>query len=145
MEWDEVDLEKKIWTIPPTSNSKKRRKSRKLSWQIPLSDEALRIIKAQPRRQNANRVFNTLAGGEIYNLASIPKELGFKGVAHGFRTTLQNWGKANGYQKEVRDLSLQHKQTSGVDAAYDTEMLLPQRTKLMNAYMEYVMSEVAKR
>lgn len=145
MEWDEVDLEKKIWTIPPTSNSKKRRKSRKLSWQIPLSDEALRIIKAQPRRQNTNRVFNTLAGGEIYNLASIPKELGFKGVAHGFRTTLQNWGKANGYQKEVRDLSLQHKQTSGVDAAYDTEMLLPQRAKLMNAYMEYVMSEVAKR
>ena len=144
MEWDEVDLDKQIWTVPPTSDDKQRRKSKALAWEIPLSEEAMRIIKAQPRLETTSRVFNTLAGGEIYDMAAIPRNLGFEGVAHGFRTTLQNWGKANGYPKEVRDLSLQHKQTTGVDAAYDTEMLLPQRTKLMNAYMEYVMSEVTQ-
>lgn len=144
MEWDEVDFDKKIWTIPPTSDEKQKRKSKALAWEIPLSEEAIRIIKAQPRRERTNRIFSTLAGDEIYDMAAIPRILGFEGVAHGFRTTLQNWGKANGYPKEVRDLSLQHKQTTGVDAAYDTEMLLPQRTKLMNAYTEYVMSEVNK-
>ena len=144
MEWDEVDLDKQIWTVPPTGDDKQRRKSKALAWEIPLSEEAMRIIKAQPRLERTTRVFNTLAGGEIYDMAAIPRNLGFEGVAHGFRTTLQNWGKANGYPKEVRDLSLQHKQTTGVDAAYDTEMLLPQRTKLMNAYMEYVMGEVTK-
>ena len=54
MEWDEVDLEKKIWTIPSTSDEKKKRKSKELSWQIPLSPEALRIIKAQPKRKNTS-------------------------------------------------------------------------------------------
>lgn len=142
MEWDEFDLEKKIWTIPPTSDAKKKRKSRNLAWQIPLSAEALRIIKAQPRLQHSTRVFNTLAGGEIYNLASIPKELGFKGVAHGFRRTLQNWAKAKGYSFEERELSLQHKKTKGVQAAYDSETLLTQRAKLLDAWMRYVMSEV---
>mgnify|MGYP000845546797 CR=1 FL=1 len=142
MEWDEVDLEKKIWTIPSTSDEKKKRKSKELSWQIPLSPEALRIIKAQPKRKNTKRVFSTLAGGEIYDLAAIPRSLGYEGVAHGFRRTLQNWAKANGYSFEERDLALQHKKTRGVEAAYDTETLLPQRTKLMNAYMKYVMSEV---
>jgi len=42
-------------------------------------------------------------------------------------------------------LALQHKKTRGVEAAYDTETLLPQRTKLMNTYMKYVMSEVKKK
>jgi integrase len=146
MEWDEVDLKKEVWTVPPTSDKKPKRKS-KQSWPIPLSREAIRILEAQPKEKGSTRVFSTLNGGEIYDnaLSSLPRAIGFEAVAHGFRSTLQNWAKAHGYSKDERELSLQHKVMTGTEAAYDNEKLIPQRKKLMNRYTLFAMSKVSKK
>ena len=85
MEWDEIDIKRKIWTIPTTSEAKKKRKSKELVWEIPLSPEALRIIRAQPKRKHTNRVFSTLAGNEIPDnyLSKLPRSLArFRKIIH---------------------------------------------------------------
>ena len=89
MEWDEVDLEKKIWTIPPSSDEKQGRKT-SVEWKIPLTARAIRILKAQPSNfEKKGRVFSTIGGAEIPDnyLSGIPKSLGFDATAHGFRST----------------------------------------------------------
>ena len=103
MEWDEVDLDKKIWTIPASSDEKQGRKT-SVEWKIPLSNRAIRILKAQPSYpESAGRVFSTVAGAEIPDnyLSGLPKSLGFDANAHGFRSTFKEWEK-RGVRRTLR-------------------------------------------
>ena len=54
--WNEFDLKKKIWTVPP-----ERFKSN-ASHLVPLSDAAVAIIEALPRFTNGDHLFTTTYG-----------------------------------------------------------------------------------
>jgi integrase len=56
MAWGELDLDKAVWSIPSsrTKNGKAHR--------VPLSDQALEIIRARPRRGNRAWVFGAGSG-----------------------------------------------------------------------------------
>ena len=133
-EWDEIDLEQKVWTQPAG-----KYKSKKM-WEIPLCPTAVKILKAQPKRRG--RVFSTLDGGELYSaaLSSMPDALGFDAVAHGFRTTFRTWGqKQKQLTEEELELSMKHLDTVGCRAAYARDQLLPERRKVISAYEKWAM------
>ena len=54
--WSEIDLKKKIWTVPP-----ERFKSN-ASHLVPLSDAAIAIIEALPRFTKGDHLFTTTYG-----------------------------------------------------------------------------------
>ena len=133
-EWDEIDLEQKVWTQPAG-----KYKSKKM-WEIPLCPTAVNILKAQPKRRG--RVFSTLDGRELYSaaLSSMPDALGFDAVAHGFRTTFRTWGqKQKQLTEEELELSMKHLDTVGCRAAYARDQLLPERRKVISAYEKWAM------
>jgi len=71
--------------------------------------------------------------------SNIKAVLGFKGVAHGFRTTFRTWCQANRIIEEVSELSLKHANTDATRAAYARDQLLPERRSVINAYEKWTM------
>ena len=133
-DWDEIDLEQKVWTQPAG-----KYKSKKM-WEIPLCPTVVKILKAQPKRRG--RVFSTLNGTELYSaaLSSMPDALGFDAVAHGFRATFRTWGqKQQRFTEEELELSLKHLDTVGCRAAYARDQLLPERRTVINTYEKWAM------
>jgi integrase len=61
MEWREVDLKARVWSIPaPRAKNGKRK-------EIPISSTLLDIIKAQPKHECSRFVFSTVNGKEFKN------------------------------------------------------------------------------
>jgi len=136
-DWNEIDLEKKVWRQP-----KGKYKSKKLDWDIPLCQTAITILKAQPSyKRQEGRIFSTLGGGELYSaaLSSIPDALGFNSVAHGFRTTFKSYCMEKGVNDEVSELSLKHAETTSTRAAYARNQLIKPRTKLIKDYERFAL------
>ena len=144
--WSDIDLKTKIWTIEPSgTKGEDRRKSDKL-WLIPLTAPAIKILKAQPSyASQQGRIFSKLDKAEIpdsYFGSNINAVLGFKGVAHGFRTTFRTWCQANRIIDEVSELSLKHTNTDATRAAYARDQLFDDRKPLLEAYSEYAKTGV---
>jgi integrase len=134
-DWDEVDLQKKIWRQP-----KGKYKSKKLDWDIPLCPTAIKILKAQPSyKRQQGRLFSTIAGGQLYSaaLSTIPDALGFDAVAHGFRSTFKSYCQQDSVNDEVSELSLKHAETTSTRAAYAKNQLIKPRTKLIKEYEQF--------
>ena len=134
-EWDEIDLNTKIWTIPADRPGRKSA----VEWKIPLCDASLKILKSLPNR--TGRIFNTLNNKEIPDnyLSSIPKEIGYEGVAHGFRTTFRTWTQdETRFTEEACELTMKHLDTTSTRAAYARSQLLDDRREILNTYEKWL-------
>ena len=137
VDWNEIDLQKKIWCQP-----KGKYKSKKLDWDIPLCPTAIKILKAQPSyKRQQGRIFSTLDGGELYSaaLSTIPDALGFDAVAHGFRSTFKSYCQEKSVNDEISELSLKHAETTSTRAAYAKNQLITPRIKLIKEYERFAM------
>ena len=151
-DWKEIDLETKVWHQP-----KKKYKSKKLDWDIPLCPTVIKILKAQPSyARQRGRIFSTLNGGEFYSaaLSSMPDTLGFDAVAHGFRSTFRTWGQdrtksktdiTQKYSEEALELSMKQVETAAARAAYARSQLLELRTIIICGYERYAMKNTSSR
>ena len=141
-DWSEIDLEKKIWNIPPHKVGKKT----KLNWEIPLCDTAIKILKAQPSaKHKKGRVFSLLSGKKIPNnyLPALPKSLGYDATAHGFRRTIRNWAKhQERWDRDTLELLLQHCEESSTKARYDDEQMIHARRDMVNGYEKWAFSAI---
>ena len=133
--WEDVDLESRVWTIRADSFKSH------YDWQIPLTSQAISLLKAIPHR--SGRIFRTLNGREIPDnyLSSLPDALGFDGVAHGFRTSFRTWGQEQQrFSEEALELCLKHVDTDATRAAYARSQLFDERKKILNAYEKWLFS-----
>jgi integrase len=144
VKWPDIDLENKVWTIKPAAvRGDDRRKSSK-EWKIPLTPQAIKILKAQPTK--GGLVFKTLAQAEIPDayLSVIPDALGFDAVAHGFRSTFRTWGQEQQrFTEEVLELTLKHTDTNATRAAYARSQLFDERKKVLTEYSKWAMNGVS--
>ena len=139
--FEEFDLEKKIWTLP-YYNMKARREHK-----IPLSNEALSIIRFLRRKHNHEHVFTNLVtdkhisdGAMLYILKSRFRDL--KITTHGFRSTFRDWAEETGlYQHNAIEFCLAHELPNKVEKAYLRSDLIEQRKIIMNDWGKYIMSE----
>ena len=146
-DWEDIDLTKKLWIVPPEKVGKKTKKT----WHIPLHPRAIMIIQAQPSAQKKKgRIFSTLAGKTIPDayLSKIPKVLGIRDtdarfpVFHGMRKTMNNWAKKARWSKDTRELMMQHLEEGSTHAAYDNEQMIDDRREIVEGYEEYAFSMV---
>jgi integrase len=133
--WDEIDLKGKLWTIPA-----ERMKAKK-AHRVPLNADALKLLKALPRLGGSNHVFPSARGGPLSDmtLSKALKSMGVDAVPHGFRSSFKDWARTSTrFADEVSELALAHVSTDATRAAYARDELLPQRTKLMDSWGDFI-------
>ena len=135
--WDEIDLDTRLWTIPPehTKGLKQHR--------IPLSKSATKLLESLPHRDGL-----LFPGGKYENRQLYDYELGGKlklgreVTVHGWRSSFKDWARSLGtrFTDEASELSLAHVSSDATRAAYARDELLPERTRLMQEWAEFLES-----
>lgn len=136
-EWSEIDLDKRVWTVP-ASRMKAGREHRS-----PLSDRAIEILLGLPRMDDARFVF---PGGQakrpLSNMAMLQLLRGMKGcdglTVHGFRSTFRDWcGERTNFPREIAEAALAHANADKVESAYRRGDALEKRRRLMDAWAKF--------
>ena len=141
-EWSEVDLETRIWKIPP--NRMKMREEHI----IPLSNRAIAVLKQAQTLSTDGLIFPGMKRGRPMSdatMSKLVKALGYPVDIHGFRTSFRTWvQEQTNTAHEVAERALAHKTTNKVEAAYARSDLFEKRRKLMDAWATYLSDEPAK-
>ena len=126
MPWAEVDMDAKVWTVPPTRMKAKR------SLRIPLPDECLSILAQQPR--DRPRVFKS-------HRRTVAELLPPGATIHGFRSSFTDWvADTRPDDADAAEVQLAHAIGSKVTQAYRRSDLLERRRTLMAAWEAFLMS-----
>ncbi|TLP45064.1 DUF4102 domain-containing protein [Cohaesibacter sp. CAU 1516] len=162
MTWDEYDEETRIWTIP---KEKMKMKRNRREHRVPLSNEAIELLKQQPRDNKKGLVFPALRGGTLSDmtLSKAMKRMhlndiakGGKGfsdpaiidtktneprhaVPHGLRSTFKDWSTELTYfDGDMTEIALAHKVGTEVERAYRRLDMLEKRRGQMQAWAEFL-------
>ncbi|WP_367160157.1 integrase arm-type DNA-binding domain-containing protein [Kozakia baliensis] len=146
--WDEIDLQAKVWTIPP-SRMKAGREHR-----VPLTDGALAILEAvKPLRdaehgdlvfpgQKAGKALSDVALSKALHSAASTKEV----TIHGLRSTFRDWAaEETHYPREVAEMALAHAIGDKVEAAYRRGDLFEKRREMMEEWASMISQSHALR
>ncbi len=139
--WQEVDFDKRVWTIPP-SRMKARREH-----QVPLSERCLEILQSAQRLSDDLKgyVFSgTISGKSLSNMVFLMtlKRMGVKITAHGFRSSFRVWcAEQTQFPREVAEAALAHVVKDATEAAYMRSTFFDARREMMERWAQYVTQE----
>jgi integrase len=126
-QWDEIDIDAKLWTVP--ANRMKAKKEHR----VPLSDRAAEILKGLPRADA--RVFVRLGRD---GLLECLRQLRDEGTVHGFRSTFRDWAaETTAYPNELLEIALAHTIGNKAEAAYRRGDMMEKRRRLMADWAAY--------
>jgi integrase len=138
--WEEVDLEKKVWIIPP---------DHKKGWgefRVALPDLAVELLSGI--KPISNYIFPGRKRGKPLSngaMLSLLKRMGFNGIAtvHGFRSTFRDYiGEATQLDPIVAEHCLAHQVGNATERAYARGDMLDKRFDMLNIWADYVQSGV---
>ncbi len=139
--WDEFDLETKVWVIP------ERRMKMRRPHIVPLSDQAIELLKELKELNPSNRVHifpsrsnprNHMSNNTILTALA---RMGYRGThtGHGFRALAMSTIKEKlKYRHEVVDRQLAHAPQNQIDKAYDRAKYLDERVVMMQDWADYL-------
>ena len=142
--WDEIDLERAVWTIPGA-----RMKASK-EHRVPLAQAALDLLRSVALlRTEGGLVFPSpwKRGQPMIDRAlTYPLEqMGCGVTAHGFRSTFRDWAaEATACPNHVVEQALAHTIGSAVEAAYRRGDLFEKRTALMSDWAAFLARPAAE-
>lgn len=138
--WQEVDLDAAMWTIP-ASRMKAGREHR-----VPLTMNAVALLKELPRMRNSPLVFPAARGGPLSDMALsacmkrineareggyLDRVSGRPAVPHGVRSTFRDWCAERGVDRDMAEIALAHTVGSEVERAYRRTDMLDRRRALL--------------
>ena len=138
--WNEIDLKKKLWTIPA-----ERMKAGTIHV-VPLSEAALDVLKRARafRSPVSNLVFpgqNPRRQLSDMTLLKILRDKGDDYTVHGFRSSFRDWvAEKTNYPGEVAEAALAHTIANKVEAAYRRTDYLDKRKPLMADWAEFCLN-----
>lgn len=149
--WSEIDLEARIWTVPED-----RMKAGREHW-VPLSEQAIALIKALPRIKDSEYLFPgmrdkkplsdmslsaIIRGFNKTKDGAVPEwvdKSGVEIVPHGFRSTFRDWSAEVGeFPREVAEHALAHSLPDKVEASYARGSMLERRRPMMQEWADYL-------
>lgn len=137
--WAEIDMDKKIWTLPPERMKKAREHL------VPLTDQTLALLEAiKPISGNREFVFpadrdpRSHCSNQTANMAL--KRNGYKGklVSHGLRSLASTTLNEQGFEPLLIEKCLAHSIGNEVSQAYNRASYLEQRRELMQWWSEHI-------
>jgi integrase len=137
--WSDIDLEKKIWTIPAERMKKRRPHT------IPLSLQALAILEAlKPYSGHREYVFpadrnpRDHCNSQTANMAL--KRMGFGGrlVSHGMRSLASTTLNEQGFDPELIEVALAHVDKDEVRSAYNRADYIERRRPMMEWWSRHI-------
>jgi integrase len=139
--WDEVDLERAVWTIP-AARMKAAREHR-----VPLSPRAVEILQSvKPLAQSA--IFPANDGGKLSTMAMtmLLRRMNVDATVHGFRSAFRDWAaERTAYTHEVCEMALAHVIGNKAEAAYRRGDLFEKRRRLMSDWATYCGTDTGAR
>lgn len=133
--WDEIDLQKEIWTIP-ANRMKAGREHR-----IPLSGRAMKIVAERLEAGSIGHVFPGATSASPLSsmaMAMLLRRMKSDVTVHGFRSTFRDWAsETTTFSHEVCEMALAHTIANKAEAAYRRGDLFDKRRKLMEAWAGY--------
>jgi integrase len=137
---EQVDIANAVWNVP--ADIMKGRAGMTSDFRVPLSSEALRIIKqAASEIADGGFLFPGSNGGVIgdMTLSMLMKRRGLDARPHGFRTSLRVWlAERTDASREVAETILAHTVGGKVERAYRRTDFLEQRRGLMERWASFV-------
>ena len=137
--WQEIDFDKKIWTMPA------ERMKRPRPHVIPLADWPLELLKELhaitghspflfPSRTAIDGHISENTAGKIIN------NMGYKGIAtpHGFRSLASSLLNEQGYNPDAIERQLAHIDDNKIRAAYNRTDYMAERVEMMQWYSDYL-------
>ncbi len=142
--WSEIDLDAGLWIIP-ASRMKAGREHR-----VPLTSDAVELLKALDRIENSQFVFPAVRGGMLSDAALsacmkrinqartcgyLDRVSGRPAVPHGLRSTFRDWvAERTEYPREMAEIQLAHAVGSEVERAYRRGDMIEKRRAMMAAW-----------
>ncbi len=148
--WGEIDMEKRVWTIP-AERTKAGREHR-----VPLGPRALALLAGLPRVEGVDLIFPgsgssmsdmTLSAvirrmnrrREVEGLDPWRDPHGRPITVHGFRSTFRTWThEATEFPSEIAEAALGHAIGDRVERAYRRGDALERRRRLMEAWERFL-------
>ena len=146
--WDEIDLDKNVWTIPAEHTKAKR------EHKVPLPKQAVSLLSTLPRMAGTSILFPNPKGKALSDMALSQLmrgmrergELSVKAVPHGFRSTFRDWAaEQTNYPDEIRKAASGHAVGDAVKEAYQRTDLLEKRRHLMTEWADFLDQAVVER
>lgn len=131
--WDEIDLDKALWTVP-ADRMKAAREHR-----VPLSPRAVEILETV-KALGTETVFSGPSGEPLSSMAMamLLRRMGQDATVHGFRSAFRDWAaERTSYAHEVAEMALAHTVGSKVERAYRRGDLFDKRRRLMADWATY--------
>lgn len=154
--WAEIDLETALWIVPG-ERMKAGREHR-----VPLSPEAVALLRGLPRLAGSGFVFFAARGGALSDMSvsavmrrlhEAAVKMGGEGyldprsrrpaVPHGLRSTFRDWAAEVGYERDMAEIALAHTVGSTVERAYRRSDMLERRRAMMAAWSGFLRGEAA--
>ncbi|WP_122425041.1 integrase domain-containing protein [Pseudomonas viridiflava] len=137
--WADIDLERKIWTIPAERMKKRRPHA------IPLTEHALALLETiKPYSGHREFVFpadrdpRTHCNSQTANMAL--KRMGFEGrlVSHGMRSMASTILNEQGWDPELIEVALAHVDKDEVRSAYNRADYIERRRPMMAWWSDHI-------
>jgi integrase len=139
--WPEIDLNEGVWTVPA-----ERMKGGK-EHRVPLSAEALELLRQLPREEGNDFVFIGPHPGKPLSkaaLMAVMKRMDRSEVVHGFRSSFSDWAhERTAHSNHTIEISLAHAVGSDVERSYRRGDMFEKRRRLMEAWCRYCCSPPA--
>ena len=135
--WHEVDFDAKAWTVPA-----ERMKAKK-PHRVPLSEPALRLLRARPTGKSGELIFPSLRNGrQLTDMAmtATVRRMQVDAVPHGLaRATFKTWAtECSSFPREVVEMALAHTLENKTEEAYWRGDLFEKRVGAMRAWAEFL-------
>jgi len=146
--WEELDLDRALWTIPAA------RMKMGVEHIVPLSPAAVDAFRralvyrrpADPARPDL--VFPGMIRGKALSdmaLTKLLRDMGLDVTAHGFRSSFRDWtAERTNIPNEVAEMALAHAIKSKSEAAYRRGNLLDKRRQAMDRWAQFCTGEAGK-
>jgi integrase len=135
-QWSEIDLDKKIWTVP-ANRMKAGREHR-----VPLSNRAVEILRILAKIKTGDLVFRSQRKNkQLWKsaMSEMLRQTKADGVTvHGFRSSFRDWaGNETSYPRDLIETALAHVVGDKAEQAYRRSDALEKRRKLMESWSDY--------
>ncbi len=137
--WAEFDLDAALWVIPP------ERMKMRTEHRVPLSRQALQVLHTmQPLSGDRDLVFpspvyaSRSLSENTFNSAMARMGYKYAATAHGFRALFSTVANEAGWNSDVIERQLAHKERNKIRAAYHRSTYTADRAKLMQWWADYL-------